>query len=96
MRCLESAEQSTGDDQYDTIAELLSRRMVIYTDETGWKSRLQIALLHLGIFDGNACVLFRCGVGQRQSRSSETILGKSFEGIGVTRYDYGAYQSVIS
>ena len=28
---------SDWDDQYDTIAELLSRQLVIYIDETGWK-----------------------------------------------------------
>ena len=38
-------------------------------------------------------VLFRCGVG-RGKAEAETIVGESFEGIGVTD-DYGAYQSLF-
>ena len=82
---------SDWDDQYDTIAELLSRQMVIYIDETGWKVGSDSC--YTWAFSTAMHVLFRCGVG-RGKAEAETILGKSFEGIGVTD-DYGAYQSLF-
>ncbi len=76
------------DEQYDTIAELLSRQMVIYIDETSWKVGSDSC--YTWAFSTAMHVLFRCGVG-RGKAEAEAILGQSFEGIGVTD-DYGAYQ----
>jgi transposase len=79
------------DDQYDTIAELLSRQMVIYIDETGWK--IGSDSCYTWAFSTAMHVLFRCGVG-RGKAEAEAILGEYFEGIGVTD-DYGAYQALF-
>ena len=79
------------DEQYDTIAELLARQMVIYIDETGWSVGSQSC--YTWAFSTAMHVLFRCGVG-RGKAEAEAILGKSFEGIGVTD-DYGAYQALF-
>lgn len=79
------------DEQYDTIAELLSRQMVIYIDETGWKVGSDSC--YTWAFSTAMHVLFRCGVG-RGKAEAEAILGQSFEGIGVTD-DYGAYQALF-
>lgn len=79
------------DDQYDTIAELLSRQMVIYIDETGWKVGADSC--YTWAFSTAMHVLFRCGVG-RGKAEAEAILGEQFQGIGVTD-DYGAYQSLF-
>ena len=79
------------DDQYDTIAELLSRQMVIYIDETGWKVGSDSC--YTWAFSTAMHVLFRCGVG-RGKAEAEAILGHSFEGIGVTD-DYGAYRALF-
>ena len=79
------------DEQYDTIAELLSRQMVIYIDETGWK--IGADSCYTWAFSTAMHVLFRCGVG-RGKAEAEAILGEQFEGIGVTD-DYGAYQSLF-
>lgn len=79
------------DEQYDTIAELLSRQMVIYIDETGWKVGSESC--YTWAFSTALHVLFRCGVG-RGKAEAEAILGKSFEGIGVTD-NYGAYQALF-
>ena len=76
------------DKQYDTIAELLSRQMVIYIDETSWEVGSDSC--YTWAFSTAMHVLFRCGVG-RGKAEAEAILGQSFEGIGVTD-DYGAYQ----
>lgn len=79
------------DDQYDTIADILSRQMVIYIDETGWKIGLDNC--YTWAFSTAMHVLFRCGVG-RGKAEAEAILGEHFTGIGVTD-DYGAYQSLF-
>ncbi|MGB3790990.1 MAG: transposase [Phormidesmis sp.] len=79
------------DDQYDTIAELLSRQMVIYIDETGWK--IGSDSCYTWAFSTATHVLFRCGVG-RGKAEAEAILGEHFDGIGVTD-DYGAYQALF-
>ena len=79
------------DEQHDTIAELLARQMVIYIDETGWSVGSQSC--YTWAFSTAMHVLFRCGVG-RGKAEAEAILGKSFEGIGVTD-DYGAYQALF-
>lgn len=79
------------DKQYDTIAELLSRQLVIYIDETGWKVGSDSC--YTWAFSTAMHVLFRCGVG-RGKAEAEAILGQSFKGIGVTD-DYGAYQSLF-
>jgi len=78
------------DEQYDTIAELLSRQLVIYIDETGWRVGSQSC--YTWAFSTAMHVLFRCGVG-RGKAEAEAILGDSFVGIGVTD-DYGAYQAL--
>ncbi len=79
------------DEQYDTIAELLSRQMVVYIDETGWQVGSDSC--YTWAFSTALHVLFRCGVG-RGKAEAEAILGQSFEGIGVTD-DYGAYQALF-
>lgn len=79
------------DEQYDTIAELLSRQMVIYIDETGWK--IGSDSCYTWAFSTAMHVLFRCGVG-RGKAEAEAILGEQFQGIGVTD-NYGAYQSLF-
>ena len=79
------------DEQYDTIAELLSRQLVIYIDETGWKVGSDSC--YTWAFSTAMHVLFRCGVG-RGKAEAEAILGAQFEGIGVTD-DYGAYRSLF-
>lgn len=79
------------DEQYDTIAELLSRQLVIYIDETGWKVGSHSC--YTWAFSTAMHVLFRCGVG-RGKAEAEAILGQSFEGIGVTD-DYGAYRALF-
>ena len=79
------------DEQYDTIAELLSRQLVIYIDETGWKVGSDSC--YTWAFSTAMHVLFRCGVG-RGKAEAEAILGESFAGIGVTD-DYGAYQALF-
>ena len=82
---------SDWDEQYDTIAELLSRQMVIYIDETGWKVGSDSC--YTWAFSTALHVLFRCGVG-RGKAEAEAILGEHFAGIGVTD-DYGAYQALF-
>ena len=78
-------------EQYDTIAELLSRQMVIYIDETGWSVGSDSC--YTWAFSTAMHVLFRCGVG-RGKAEAEVILGQSFAGIGVTD-DYGAYRDLF-
>jgi len=78
-------------EQYDTIAELISRQMVIYIDETGWKVGSDSC--YTWAFSNAMHVLFRCGVG-RGKAEAEAILGEHFTGIGVTD-DYGAYQALF-
>ncbi|MEL6491237.1 MAG: transposase [Cyanobacteria bacterium J06621_3] len=82
---------SDWDEQYDTIAELLTRQLVVYIDETGWKVGSNNC--YTWAFSTAMHVLFRCGVG-RGKGEAEAILGKSFEGIGVTD-DYGAYRALF-
>ncbi|MEL7067890.1 MAG: transposase [Cyanobacteria bacterium J06581_3] len=79
------------DEQYDTIAELLSRQLVIYIDETGW--RVGSDSCYTWAFSSAMHVLFRCGVG-RGKAEAEAILGDAFMGIGVTD-DYGAYRALF-
>ncbi len=79
-------------EQYDTIAELLSRQLVIYIDETGWQVGSDSC--YTWAFSTAMHVLFRCGVG-RGKAEAQAIIGEQFEGIGVTD-DYGAYQSLFS
>ncbi|MEO0377655.1 MAG: transposase [Cyanobacteria bacterium P01_A01_bin.17] len=79
------------DEQYDTIAELLARQMVLYIDETGWKVGSDSC--YTWAFSTAMHVLFRCGVG-RGKAEAEAVLGQSFEGIGVTD-DYGAYRALF-
>lgn len=79
------------DEQYDTIAALLSRQLVIYIDETGWKVGSDSC--YTWAFSTAMHVLFRCGVG-RGKAEAEAILGQSFEGTGVTD-DYGAYRALF-
>ncbi|MGD1865795.1 MAG: transposase [Phormidesmis sp.] len=79
------------DEQYDTIAELLSRQLVIYIDETGWKVGSHSC--YTWAFSTAMHVLFRCGVG-RGKAEAEAILGKHFQGVGVTD-DYGAYRALF-
>ena len=76
------------DDQYDTIAELLSQQMVVYIDETGWKVGPDSC--YTWAFSTAMHVLFRCGV-SRSKAEAEAVLGEHFEGIGVSD-DYGAYR----
>ena len=82
---------SDWDDQYDTIAELLSRQVVIYIDETGWKVGSDSC--YTWAFSTALHVLFRCGVG-RGKAEAEAILGEHFARIGVTD-DYGAYRALF-
>lgn len=79
------------DEQYDTIAELLSRQMVIYIDETGWK--IGADNCYTWAFSTAMHVLFRCGV-SRSKAEAEAVLGEQFPGVGVTD-DYGAYRSLF-
>ena len=79
------------DAEYDTIAELLSRQMVLYIDETGWKVGKETC--YTWAFSTAMHVLFRCGVG-RGKAEAEAVIGTQFTGIGVTD-DYGAYQSLF-
>lgn len=78
-------------EQYDTIAELLSRQLVLYIDETGWKVGSDSC--YTWAFSTAMHVLFRCGVG-RGKVEAQAIIGEQFGGIGVTD-DYGAYQSLF-
>lgn len=79
------------DEQYDAIAALLSREMVVYIDETGWK--ISSDSCYTWAFSSAMHVLFRCGVG-RGKAEAEAILGEHFEGIGVSD-DYGAYRGLF-
>ena len=79
-------------EQYDTIAELLARQLVIYIDETGWQVGSDSC--YSWAFSTAMHVLFRCGVG-RGKAEAQAIVGEHFEGIGVTD-DYGVYQSLFS
>ncbi|MEM8805951.1 MAG: transposase [Cyanobacteria bacterium P01_G01_bin.38] len=78
--------------QYETIAELLTRQLVLYIDETGWKVGPNSC--YTWAFSTVMHVLFRCGVG-RGKAEAQAIVGEKFEGIGVSD-DYGAYQSLFS
>lgn len=78
--------------QYETIAGLLSRQMVLYIDETGWK--VGIHSCYTWAFSTTMHILFRCGVG-RGKAEAQAIVGERFEGIGVSD-DYGAYQALFS
>lgn len=77
--------------EYETIATLLSRQLVIYIDETGWKVGRQSC--YTWAFSSLMHVLFRCGVG-RGKAEAQAILGEKFNGIGVTDDD-AAYQSLF-
>lgn len=79
-------------EQYDTIAELLSCQLVLYIDETGWQVGSDSC--YTWAFSTAMHVLFRCGVG-RGKAEAQAIIGEQFEGIGVTD-DYGAYRSLFS
>ena len=79
-------------EQYDTIAELLSRQLVIYIDETGWQVGRDSC--YTWAFSTAMHVLFRCGV-SRGKAEAQTIVGEYFDGIGVTD-DYAAYRSLFS
>jgi hypothetical protein len=78
-------------EHYDTIAELLSRQLVLYIDETGWQVGSDSC--YTWAFSTAMHVLFRCGVG-RGKAEAQAIIGEKFEGIGVTD-DYGAYQALF-
>ncbi len=82
---------SDWDEQYDTIAELLSREMVVYIDETGW--RINSDSCYTWAFSSAMHMLFRCGVGRGKAEAT-AVLGEHFEGIGVTD-DYGAYRAMF-
>jgi transposase len=75
-------------EQYDTIAELLARQLVIYIDETGWQVGKRAC--YTWAFSSVMHVLFRCGVG-RGKAEAQAIVGELFPGIGVTD-DYRAYE----
>lgn len=79
-------------DQYDTIAELLARQLVLYIDETGWK--VGNGSCYTWVFSTTMHVLFRCGVG-RGKAEAQAVVGEQFAGIGVSD-DYGAYQSLFT
>jgi regulator of replication initiation timing len=78
--------------EYDTIAELLSYQLVIYIDETGWQVGKQAC--YTWAFSTAMHVLFRCGVSRRKAEA-EAILGEAFDGIGVSD-DYAAYKYLFS
>ena len=78
--------------QYDTIATLLSRQMVLYIDETGWQVGSDSC--YTWAFSTTMHVLFRCGVG-RGKAEAQAIVGEYFAGIGVSD-DYAVYQSLFS
>jgi transposase len=79
-------------DQYDTIAELLARQLVIYIDETGWQVGKRAC--YTWAFSSVMHVLFRCGVG-RGKAEAQVIVGELFPGIGVTD-DYRAYEYLFN
>jgi transposase len=79
-------------EQYDTIAELLARQLVIYIDETGWQVGQKAC--YTWTFSTVMHVLFRCGVG-RGKAEAEAIVGEMFPGIGVTD-DYRAYEYLFN
>jgi transposase len=80
------------EEEYETIAELLSYQMVIYIDETGWKVGKKAC--YSWAFSTMQYVLFRCGVSRSKSEA-QAVLGEEFKGIGVTD-DYAAYQSMFT
>lgn len=61
------------DEQYDTIAELLSRQMVIYIDETSWKVGSDSC--YTWAFSTAMHVLFRCGVGRGKAEADAPASG---------------------
>lgn len=77
--------------EYDTIAELLARQLVVYVDETGWKVGTHTC--YSWVFSTVLHEVFRCGVG-RDKAQAQAILGEQFDGIGVTD-DYGAYKQLF-
>jgi len=77
--------------EYDTIATLLTRQLVIYIDETGWKVGGRSC--YTWAFSSLMHVLFRCGV-RRGKAEAQAILGEKFNGIGVTD-DYAVYLSLF-
>lgn len=79
-------------EQYDAIAELIALQMIVYIDETGWKVGKRSC--YTWAFSTAMHVLFRCGVG-RGKDEAEAVVGKCFEGIGVTD-DYNAYTHLFS
>ncbi|HEY9618802.1 MAG TPA: transposase [Crinalium sp.] len=83
---------SDWEQEYDTIAELLARQLVIYVDETGWQVGKQGC--YTWVFSTAMHVLFRCGVG-RGKAEAQAILGEQFSGIGVSD-DYAAYKYLFS
>jgi len=83
---------SDWNEQYDTIAEIIALQMIVYIDETGWKVGKRSC--YTWAFSTVMHVLFRCGVG-RGKEQAEAVLGKFFNGIGVTD-DYGAYTNLFT
>ena len=79
-------------EDYESIAELLSYQLVIYIDETGWQVGKDSC--YTWAFSTAMHVLFRCGV-TRAKAEAQAVVGERFAGIGVTD-DYGAYQSLFS
>ena len=75
--------------EYGAIAELVAAAAILYIDETGWKVGKRSC--YTWIFSTLSSVLFKCGVGRGKAVLRD-VLGKQFDGIGVTD-DYSAYQS---
>jgi len=80
------------DEQYETIAELISLQMIVYIDETGWKVGKKSC--YTWVFSTVMYVLFRCGVSRKKDEAT-AALGDAFDGIGVTD-DYNAYKKMFS
>ena len=81
-----------GDEQDDTIIELIALQMIVYIDETGWKVGTKSC--YTWVFSTTMHVLFRCGVSRAKTEAA-AVLGDSFAGIGVTD-DYAAYKSLFT
>jgi len=67
------------DEQYDTIAELISLSMIVYIDETGWKVGKRSS--YTWAFSTPMHVLFRCGVGRGKAEAEKGTLTKHTEEI---------------
>ena len=78
--------------EYDTIAELIARQLVVYVDETGWQVGKQAC--YTWAFSTAMHVLFRCGV-SRGKAEAQAVLGEEFDWIGVSD-DYAAYKYLFN